>query len=65
MATPFDEASVDLCRELGVQVLKLASSDGNDWVLIEKLASLRQPVMVSTADRRRWWPSSGTRACRP
>ncbi len=48
MATPFDEASVDLCRELGVQVLKLASSDGNDWVLIEKLASLRQPVMVST-----------------
>ena len=48
MATPFDEASVDLCRELGVQILKLASSDGNDWVLIEKLASLRQPVMVST-----------------
>ena len=48
MATPFDEASVDLCRDLGVQILKLASSDGNDWVLIEKLASLRQPVMVST-----------------
>jgi sialic acid synthase SpsE len=48
MATPFDEASVDTCRDLGVQILKLASSDGNDWVLIEKLASLRQPVMVST-----------------
>ena len=28
MATPFDEASVDLCRDLGVQILKLASSDG-------------------------------------
>jgi sialic acid synthase SpsE len=48
MATPFDEASVDLCGELGVQILKIASSDGNDWVLIEKVATLRKPVMVST-----------------
>lgn len=48
MATPFDEASVDLCSELGVQIVKLASSDGNDWILIEKIATLRKPVMVST-----------------
>ena len=48
MATPFDEVSVDLCAELGVQIVKIASSDGNDWVLIEKIASLRKPVMVST-----------------
>ena len=48
MATPFDEASVDLCAELGVQIVKIASSDGNDWVLIEKIATLRKPVMVST-----------------
>ena len=48
MATPFDEASVDLCAELGVQIVKIASSDGNDWVLIEKVATLRKPVMVST-----------------
>jgi N-acetylneuraminate synthase len=47
MATPFDEASVDLCSELGVQIVKLASSDGNDWILIEKIATLRKPVMVS------------------
>lgn len=48
MATPFDEASVDLCAELGVQIVKIASSDGNDWLLIEKIATLRKPVMVST-----------------
>jgi sialic acid synthase SpsE len=48
MATPFDEASVDLCVELGIPILKLASSDLNDWVLIEKIASTRLPVIAST-----------------
>lgn len=48
MATPFDEYSVDLCNELGIQILKLASSDINDWVLIEKIASTKKPVIVST-----------------
>jgi sialic acid synthase SpsE len=48
MASPFDEASVDLCQDLGVQIIKIASSDGNDWVLIEKIATARKPVVVST-----------------
>ena len=48
MATPFDESSVDLCVELGVQIIKIASSDINDWVLIEKIAKTRKPVIVST-----------------
>jgi sialic acid synthase SpsE len=48
MATPFDEYSVDLCCELGIQILKLASSDVNDWVLIEKIATTKKPVIVST-----------------
>jgi sialic acid synthase SpsE len=48
MATPFDEASVDLCQELGVQIIKIASSDVNDWILIEKIATTRKPVVVST-----------------
>jgi len=47
-ATPFDESSVDLCVELGVPLLKLASSDINDWFLIEKIASTRKPVIAST-----------------
>lgn len=48
MATPFDESSVDLCEELGIEIIKIASSDLNDWVLIEKIASTRKPVAVST-----------------
>ena len=48
MASPFDEVSVDLCQELGVQILKIASSDLNDWMLIEKIATARKPVIVST-----------------
>ena len=32
MATPFDERSVDLCVELGIPLLKIASSDLNDWI---------------------------------
>jgi N-acetylneuraminate synthase len=48
MATPFDEKSVDLCVELGIPILKLASSDVNDWVLIEKIAATKKPVIVST-----------------
>ena len=48
MATPFDEASVDFCVELGLPLLKLASSDINDWILIEKIAKTQKPVIVST-----------------
>ncbi len=48
MATPFDEASVDMCERLNVQIIKIASYDINDWFLIEKIATLRKPVIVST-----------------
>ncbi len=48
MATPFDEKSVDLCVELNFPMIKLASSDINDWVLIEKIAKTKKPVIAST-----------------
>lgn len=48
MATPFDEKSVDFCQELGVEIIKIASSDLNDWMLMEKIATTRKPVIVST-----------------
>jgi sialic acid synthase SpsE len=48
MATPFDERSVELCVELGVPIIKIASSDLNDWLLIEKIATTRKPCIVST-----------------
>lgn len=48
MATPFDEASVDLCVEFDMPIIKIASSDMNDWMLIEKIASTRRPTITST-----------------
>jgi sialic acid synthase SpsE len=48
MATAFDEKSVDLCVELGLPLIKLASSDVNDWPLIERIAKTRKPVICST-----------------
>jgi len=48
MATPFDEKSVDFCQELTLPIIKLASSDINDWVLIEKIAKTKKPVIAST-----------------
>jgi sialic acid synthase SpsE len=48
MATPFDEKSVDLCVELDLPIIKIASSDINDWLLIEKIATTKRPVIVSS-----------------
>ncbi|MDA8130601.1 MAG: N-acetylneuraminate synthase family protein [Elusimicrobia bacterium] len=48
MVTPFDEKSVDTAVELGAEILKIASYDINDWFLLEKIASVKKPVIVST-----------------
>lgn len=48
MATPFDEKSVDTCVHFDLPIIKIASSDLNDWPLIEKIASTRKPVIAST-----------------
>ena len=47
MATPFDENSVDTCMQLGFEIIKIASSDANDWPLIQKVAETGKPVIVS------------------
>jgi len=47
-ATPFDERSVDLCVEFDMPIIKIASSDLNDWPLIEKIATTKRPVIAST-----------------
>lgn len=49
IATPFDEASVDLIDKLGIEIIKVASCSASDWPLIEKIAEARKPVVVSTA----------------
>ncbi len=48
VATPFDDKSVDACAELGIDIIKVASSDITDWPLMEKIAKTRKPVIVST-----------------
>jgi N-acetylneuraminate synthase len=48
MATPFDEASVEFCVKLGIDIIKIASSDIGDRTLIEKIATARRPVIAST-----------------
>ncbi len=47
MATPFDEKSVDWCVEFGLPIIKIASADSTDWLLLEKIAKTRKPVIVS------------------
>lgn len=48
MATPFDEASVQFMEDLDFPIYKIASSDINDWFLIERIAATRRPAIVST-----------------
>ncbi|OGW08208.1 MAG: N-acetylneuraminic acid synthase [Nitrospinae bacterium RIFCSPLOWO2_12_39_16] len=47
LATPFDEKSVDLIEDLNLPVIKVASSGCNDWMLIERIAKARKPVVIS------------------
>lgn len=48
MATPFDETSVDLCGIFDLPIIKVASSDIATWPLLERIAKLRKPVIIST-----------------
>jgi len=48
MATPFDEVSVDLCDTFNLPIIKIASSDIATWPLLERVAKLRKPVIIST-----------------
>lgn len=48
MSTPFDEKSVDWCVEFNLPIIKVASADNNDWTLLEKIATTKKPVIIST-----------------
>lgn len=47
MSTPFDEESVDLCEELDIEIIKIASFDLNDWPLVYKVLEKKRPTIVS------------------
>lgn len=48
ICTPFDEPSVDMIVELGIEVVKIGSCSATDWPLIEKVADCDKPVIFST-----------------
>ena len=48
ICTPFDEDSVDMIVELGIEVVKVGSCSATDWPLIEKIADCGKPVIFST-----------------
>ena len=48
ICTPFDEASVELIADLGIDIIKVASCSADDMPLLECVAASRKPVVVST-----------------
>ena len=48
IATPFDEASVETCQNLGIQIIKVASCSATDWPLLTAIAQAHKPVIAST-----------------
>jgi sialic acid synthase SpsE/mannose-6-phosphate isomerase-like protein (cupin superfamily) len=48
ISTPFDEESVEIIDDLGIEVIKVASCSALDWPLLEKITTYTKPVIVST-----------------
>lgn len=49
MCTPFDEESVDIILDLGIEIIKVASCSATDRPLLERIAEANRPVIASTA----------------
>jgi N-acetylneuraminate synthase len=52
MSTPFDEESVDIICDMGLDIIKVASCSADDRPLLKKVASAGKPVVVSTGGLR-------------
>lgn len=52
MATPFDEVSVGLIEDQGLDIVKIASCSFTDWPLLERVVTTGQPIIASTAGAR-------------
>jgi len=49
MATPFDNASVDVIDAQDLDIIKIASCSFTDWPLLERVAQSDRPIIASTA----------------
>jgi sialic acid synthase SpsE/D-lyxose ketol-isomerase len=49
LSTPFDEASVAVIEEQGLDAIKIASCSMSDWPLLERAVQTERPMIVSTA----------------
>lgn len=52
MSTPFDEESVDVIRDMALDLVKIASCSADDHGLIDAVVAARKPTVVSTAGLR-------------
>ena len=48
ICTPFDEESVDIIKDMGFDLIKVASYSAQDWPLLEKVATSNLPIVFST-----------------
>lgn len=48
ICTPFDEVSAGKIKELGFDIIKIASCSANDWPLVEAASSTNLPMIAST-----------------
>lgn len=48
ICTPFDEKSVELIVDHGIEIIKVASCSADDWPLLEKIVSVHKPIIAST-----------------
>ena len=48
MSTPFDEPSLELLCDIGVDLIKVASFDIGNLPFLEKIAKTKLPVVIST-----------------
>lgn len=48
MSSPFSNAAVDLLEEIGVKRYKVGSGEVNNFLLLEKIAQTRKPLIISS-----------------
>tara|TARA_R110001592_G_scaffold329986_1_gene612000 strand:- start:14077 stop:15537 length:1461 start_codon:yes stop_codon:yes gene_type:complete len=48
VSTPFDNESLPLFDELGVEVLKIASCSVDDWPLLKEVSKINRKIIIST-----------------